>query len=61
MTANKFLWLAAGIIELLLGLFILTDLYDKLIDYVAYALIVLGALVILLTVTHMFGLWGKRE
>ena len=36
MTTGNFLWLALGAVLLLLGLFILTDLYDKLIDYVAY-------------------------
>ena len=57
---NNLLWLALGAVLLLLGLFILTDLYDKLIDYVAYVLIVLGGVVMVATVGYMIYLAKRR-
>lgn len=61
MTTNNFLWLALGAVLLLLGLFILTDLYDKLIDYVAYVLIVLGGVVMVGTAGYMIYLVNRRK
>ena len=61
MITNNFLWLALGAALLLLGLFILTDLFDKLIDYVAYVLIVLGAVVMVGAAGYMIYLVNRRK
>ena len=60
MTKNDWLWVAIGVVQLLLGLFILTDLFDVLIEYVAYILIVLGVVVIVGTAIYRF-LIAKQE
>lgn len=60
MKNSNLLWLALGLVLLLLGLFILTDLFDKLIDYVAYVLIVLGGVVIVGTTGYMIYLAKRR-
>jgi len=53
LTTNNILWLALAALLLILGLFILTDLFDAIIDYVAYVLIVVGGVVIIARTAHM--------
>jgi len=52
-TTANILRLVTGALLLVLGLFILTDLFEQIIDYVAYAMIGLGSLAILATLGYI--------